>query len=195
MFVTGLGHLCGGVVRVCAGGHSGRPVRGPRRPGPRRSDALACGPRDHHDRLPGQPAGEGPRRLGSSRRRRRSYRRPRRRCPHRVQRLADDLLRQSSGRCGARGRRTEDRSGRHAEAALAGARPAWSGARDNEPRRHRLRDHPGRAASAGRPSRRCSSASAASWGSLPSQCASGTPTRRSCGSSGWRIVQSAAASS
>jgi MFS family permease len=35
----------------------------------------------------------------------------------------------------------------------------------------------------------------ASRGSPPSRCPSGTPTHRSCGSSGWRIVRSAAASS
>ena len=131
------------VVRVGHGGLSGRPVRSPRGPGSWCSAALSRSACDHHDGVPGEPAGESARRLGSSRRRGRRDRRPRRRRPHRVRRLADDLLRQSAGRSGTRDRRTQDRARRYAEATLARARPPWSPARDNEPRRHRLRDHTG----------------------------------------------------
>ena len=56
-------------------------------------------------------------------------------------------------------------------------KPRWRGldlrgarARDNEPRRHCLRDHPGSTASAGLAFRLCSSASAASRASPPSRC-------------------------
>ena len=37
--------------------HRGRALRGPRRPGSRRRDALPGRALDHHDRLPGQPSG------------------------------------------------------------------------------------------------------------------------------------------
>ena len=72
-----------------------RADRGARLAGPRGRDALPGRACDHHDCVPGEPAGEGARRLGSSRRRGCSNRRPRRRTAHRVRRLADDLLRQS----------------------------------------------------------------------------------------------------
>ena len=73
-------------------------LRRPRRPGPRRRDALPGGALDHHLRLPGLAAREGARGLGCGRRRGRSDRRPRRRRPHPVHRLADDLLRQPARR-------------------------------------------------------------------------------------------------
>ncbi len=95
------------VVRVGHGRHSDRPLRSPRRPGPRCRDALPCSACDHHDRVPREPAGESARRLGSSRRRGSRNRRPRRRSPHRVRRLADDLLRQPAGRSGTRDRRPD----------------------------------------------------------------------------------------
>ena len=81
------------------------------------------------------------------------------------------------------------------EAALERSRPPRRSARHDEPRRDRLRDHPGPKAPAGRRPRRSWSASAASPGSLPSRLLSAAPTHRSCGSSGSPIAPSAAASS
>ena len=188
-------HLHRVLVRLSDGRHRRRPLRRSGRPGSRRSDALPGRARDHHVRLPGQPAGEGARRLGRSRRRRRRDRRPRRRRPDRVHRLADDLLRQPPGRSRTRDRRTEDHPRRHPEAALEGSRPprrrcsqprasARSSSRSRRPR-----------VPVGPPPRRTCSASAASPASLPSRLSSAAPTRRCCGSSGWPIALSAAASS
>ena len=188
-------HLHRLLVRLSDGRHRRRPLRRSRRPGPRRGDALPGSARDHHDRLPGQPAGEGARRLGSRRRRRCRDRRPRRRRPDRVHRLADDLLRQPPRRSRTRDRRTEDHPGRHPQAALEGSRPPRRRARNHEPRRDRLRDHAGRGRRLDFRSRRTCSASAVSPASLPSPPSSAAPTHRSCGSSGWPIAQSAAASS
>ena len=137
-------HLHRILVRLGDGRHRRCPLRRSGRPGSRRRDALAGSARDHHVRLPGQPAGEGARRLGRSRRRRRRDRRARRRRPDRVHRLADDLLRQPPRRSRTRDRRTEDHPGRHPQAALEGSRPPRRRARDDEPRRDRLRDHAGR---------------------------------------------------
>ena len=102
----------------------------------------------------GNAAGEGARRLGRSRRRRCCDRRARRRRPHRVRRLADDLLRQPPRRSRTRDRRTEDRPGRHSEAALERSRPPRRPARNDESRRDRLRDHAGPKVPAGLPPRR-----------------------------------------
>ena len=137
-------HLHRVLVRLRAGRHGRRPLRRPGRPGTRSSDALPGSTRDHHVRLPRQPARESSRSLGRGRRRRRCDRRPRRRPPDRVHRLADDLLRQPPRRRNPRDRRTEDRPGRHPQAALAGSRPPRRRARNDESRRDRLRDHPGR---------------------------------------------------
>ena len=188
-------HLHRLLVRLSDGRHGRRPLRRSRRPGSRRRDALPGGARDHHVRLPGQAAGEGARRLGRSRRRRRCDRRPRRRRPDRVHRLADDLLRQPPRRSSARDRRAEDHPGRHPEAALEGSRPPRRPARDHEPRRDRLRDHPGRGCWL---DFRPDSPVRPRWSRRPRGLrgsSSAAPTHRSCGSSGWPIARSAAASS
>ena len=188
-------HLHRVLVRLGHGGHRRCPVRRSGGPGSRGSDALPGCARDHHVRLPGHPAGEGSRRLGRSRRCWRRDRRPRRRRPDRVQRLAHDLLRQSPRRSRTRDRRAEDHPGRHSEAALEGSRPPRRRARNHESRRDRLRDHPGRGRRLDvrpdapvrprRPRRaRCLRGSS-----------SAAPTHRCSGSSGWPIALSAAASS
>ena len=159
-------HLHGLVVRLGHGGDGRRPFRRPGRPGSWRGDALSRGPRDHHDRLPGTPAGEGARRLGSSRRRRRRDRRPRRRPPHRVHRLADDLLRQPPRRSGARRRRVEGRPRRHRRSRAG--RDSTSAAPCSRPRasaRSSSRS-PRREALAGAPPRRSWSA----WAACRTRC-------------------------
>ena len=95
-----------------------------------RVSAPRCSPRPRsRSSRPASTAreGEGARRLGRGRRRRCSDRRPRRRPPHRVRRLADDLLRQPPRRSRTRDRRAQGHPGRHREAALARARPARRG--------------------------------------------------------------------
>ena len=195
MFLTGLGIFTVVLVRLGDGRHGRRPLRRSGRPGSRRSDALPRSTRDHHVRLPGQAAREGARCLGRSRRRRCCDRRARRRRPDRVRRLADDLLRQPPRRRRTRDRRTEDHPGRHPEAPLEGSRPSRRRARNrrasarssSRSRRPRVR--------AGPPPRRTCSASVASPASPASRPSSAAPTRRCCGSSGWPIAPSAAASS
>ena len=188
-------HLHRILVRLRDGRHRRCPLRRPRGPGSRRRDALPRSARDHHVRLPGQPAGEGARRLGRSRRRRCCDRRPRRRPPDRVHRLADDLLRQPPRRSRPRRRRTEDHPGRHSQAAVDGSRPPR---RSCSPRRASARSSsqsPRPRVLAGLPPRLTCSASAVSPGSRPSRRSSAAPRHRSCGSSGWPTAQSAAVSS
>ena len=119
-------HLHGLVARVGDGGFGGRALRFPRRPGPRRRDAVPGSPFDHHQQLPRPGTREGARGLGRGRRRRRRARRPRRRRAYRGRRLAADLLRQPARRRGTRLRRPQDRARRHGQAALA--RPRRPGA-------------------------------------------------------------------
>ena len=195
LFLTGLGVFTVRLARLGRRRHRRGAVRGPRRTGPRRGDALAGRALDHHRRLPRQAAREGARGLGRSRRRRRRDRRPRRRAPHRVRRLAADLLRQPPRRGRARGHRAE---GRPADT----RKPRWRGldvprrrARDGEPRRDRLRDHAGPqrrldvdadARLRPRRLRRAGRASRVSSADRRSRC---------CGSSGSPTAPSAAASS
>ena len=82
------------LVRLGDGRKRRDALRVPRRPGARRRDPLPGGTLDHHVRLPRTQRAEGARGLGRSRRSGRGDRRPRRRRPHPVHRLADDLLRQ-----------------------------------------------------------------------------------------------------
>ena len=195
MFLTGLGIFTVVFVRLRDGRHGRRPLRRPSGPGTRCSAALPGGARDHHVRLPGQAAREGSGCLGRSRRRRRGDRRARRRRPDRVHRLADDLLRQPPRRRSTRDRRTEDRPGRHPQAPLEGSRPPRRRARDrrvsarssSRSRRPRVQVGP--------PPRRICSASVVSPAWRHSRRSSAAPTRRCCGSSGWPIALSAAASS
>ena len=107
MFLTGLGVFTAVVARLRPGRKRRGTLRGP---GRARASAQRCShpPRSRSSR-PASTArseGEGARGVGRRRRRRRSDRRPRRRPPHRVRRLADDLLRQPARRCRARDRRS-----------------------------------------------------------------------------------------
>ena len=188
-------HLHRLLVRLGDGRHRRCPLRSSGRPGSRRSDALPRSARDHHVRLPGQPAGEGARRLGRRRRRRCCDRRPRRRRPDRVHRLADDLLRQPPRRSRTRDRRTEDHPGRHRKPRWKGLDLRGAAARHDESRRDRLRNHAGRGCwldfrpdAPVRP-RRPRRARGLRGSRAPHRA------HRSCGSSGWPIAQSAAASS
>ena len=195
MFLTGLGIFTAVLVRLGHGRHRRRLVRGSGGPGSRRRDALPGGARDHHDRLPGQPAGQSARGLGRGRRCRRRDRCARRRRADRVQRLADDLLRQSPGRSRTRDRRTEDHPGRHVRSRAGG--DSTSGVRHLPP--------PASARSSSRslrprvpvglPPRLTCSASADWQGSLPSRPSSGAPIHRCSASSAWPTARSAAASS
>ena len=195
MFLTGLGIFTASSFASAMAGTAGCPLRRSGRPGSRRRDALPRSARDHHVRLPGQPAGEGARRLGRRRRRRCCDRRPRRRRPDRVHRLADDLLRQPPRRSRTRDRRTEDHPGRHPQAALEGSRPPRRPARDRRASARSSSQSRRPRVLVGLRSRLTSSASVVSPASQPSRLSSGAPTHRSCGSSGWPIAQSAAASS
>ena len=76
-----------------------------------------------------------------------------------------------------------------------GARPPRRPARNHEPRRDRLRHHPGRKRRLDFCPDAPASVSAASPASLPSRPSSAAPTHRSSASSGWSIALSAAASS
>ena len=67
MFLTGLGIFTVSSFASAMAGHRRCPVRSAGRPRSRRRHALPGSARDHHDRLPGKPAGEGPRRRGGGR--------------------------------------------------------------------------------------------------------------------------------
>ncbi len=136
-------HLHRLLVRLGDGWKRRDAVRCSRGPGARRRDALPAALSIITAAFHGSASREGARRLGRSRRSRSGDRRHRRRRPHRVRRLADDLLRQSPRRGSAARRLAEGRSGRHAQAALARPRPCRGSPRDDEPRRDRLRDHAG----------------------------------------------------
>ena len=184
------------VARLRDGRHRGSALRGARRPGPRRGDALPGGALDHHDGLPGQSAREGARGVGRGRRRRRRDRRPRRRRPHRGCRLAADLLRQPPRRDRARRDRAEGRS-RATSRSPAGA--AWTcPARCSPPASlgALVFAITQAAAPAGRRRRRSGSPRSALVGPrrLRGLASAGRRTR-SCVSSGWPIAPSAAGSS
>ena len=126
-----LPHRPGRVHRLIAG-HGARrrrhdALRRPRRPGPRRRDAVPGRAVDHHHLLPGPRAREGARRLGRGRRRGRRHRRPARRRADRARRLARDLLHQPARRPRARRRRhctscPPTRRGRSGAASICAAR-------------------------------------------------------------------------
>ena len=192
MFLTGLGVFTVSSVASAAGRHRGGALRSTGRSGPRRRDALAGRALDHHDRLPGQAAGEGARGLGCGRRRRRCDRRPRRRRPHRGRRLAAHLLRQHPRRDRTRRRRPEGHPARRREAALARPRRTRRRSRHRQPRHARLRDHAGRPGRLGLDPDDRRSRRSASSGSAPSQPGSAGPRSRCCGSSGSPTAPSAA---
>ena len=81
------------------------------------------------------------------------------------------------------------------EAALEGSRPPRRRCSQRRASARSSSRSPRPRAPAGLPPRRSCSASVASPGSLPSRPSSAAPTHRSCGSSGWPIAPSAAASS
>ena len=195
LFLTGLGVFTAVVARLRPRRHGRCAVRGAGRPGSRSRHALPGRAVDHHELLPRPREGEGARRLGRRRRRGCGDRRPRRRAPDRVRRLADDLLREPPCRVRTRGRGTEDRSGRRRAsracadwicAARSSQRPAW--ARSSTPSRRAQ-------APAGRPPRRSASRSPASRASLRSPSSRRTPSSRCSRSGGSPIVPSAAGSS
>ena len=98
VFLTGLGVFTASSLATALAGDADDAVRRPRRPGPRRRDALPGRAVDHHDHLPRPRARQGARRLGRGRRRRRRDRRAARRRADRARRLARDLLHQPARR-------------------------------------------------------------------------------------------------
>ena len=84
MFLTGLGIFTASSFASAMAGTAGALFAARAGQGLGAATALPRSARDHHDRLPGQPASEGARCLGRSRRRGRSDRRACWRPPHRV---------------------------------------------------------------------------------------------------------------